>query len=162
MPTVYRWPSRVSQETLERLERLEGKLSRAVLRGQRRGDPPALPGEVERGKLREDLYFRLNVVRVVLPPLRERAEDVPLLVEHFLRRICARDGRECPGFTQGALDLLMAHGWPGNVRELLNEVERAVARAAPGSAVEVEHLSAGIRGIGRRSGRRRAAPCSSG
>ena len=113
-----------------------------------------LRAEVERGKLREDLYFRLNVVRVVLPPLRKRVEDIPLLAGHFLRRICARDDWKVPGFTEGALDLLLAYEWPGNVRELLNEVERAVARTAHGSPIEAEQLSPGIRRIGEGTERR--------
>jgi DNA-binding NtrC family response regulator/tetratricopeptide (TPR) repeat protein len=117
-----------------------------------------LAEHVEQGRLREDLFYRLNVVRVLLPPLRERVEDVPALAEHFLRNICERDGKQVAGFTQGALDLLCVHGWPGNVRELQNEVERCAARVGENGAIEVEHLSAGLRGIEERA--RRTVPAS--
>ena len=107
-----------------------------------------LADQVERGKLREDLYYRLNVVRVQLPPLRERREDIPLLVDHFLREICSREDKEVRGFTEGALDLLGAYPWPGNVRELLNEVERCVTRVGVGGVIDVEELSSSIRNRG--------------
>jgi len=77
-------------------------------------------------KFREDLYYRLNVIIVNLPPLRERKEDIPLLVDHFLRKYCPENDRELMRFTPEALKKLMDYGWPGNVRELENAVERAV------------------------------------
>jgi len=85
-----------------------------------------LAGEVKAGRFREDLFYRLDVVRVRLPPLRERREDVPLLASEFLRRAAAQAGRAVGGFTPAALAALERYGWPGNVRELLHAVERAV------------------------------------
>lgn len=81
---------------------------------------------VEEGRLREDLFFRLNVIAILLPPLRERREDIPALSRHFLDRYAIENGRSIGGFTDGALNLLMEYRWPGNVRELENAVERAV------------------------------------
>jgi len=85
-----------------------------------------LAEEVKRGAFREDLYYRLNVFALHLPSLRERREDIPLLVEHFLARMNARMGLSIAGVTAEASRLLTAYGWPGNVRELENTVERAV------------------------------------
>ncbi len=84
---------------------------------------------VEDGTFREDLYYRLNVVQVDLPPLRARRSDIPLLAEHFLRKYAAENEREMAGFSDGALRALMAYPWPGNVRELENAIERAVVLA---------------------------------
>jgi transcriptional regulator with GAF, ATPase, and Fis domain len=84
-----------------------------------------LRSEVEKGKFREDLYFRLNVVPIVAPPLRERREDVPLLVDHFLEKLAK--GTDRPQLSDNARAALMAHDWPGNVRELRNVLERALA-----------------------------------
>jgi DNA-binding NtrC family response regulator len=81
---------------------------------------------VKQGKFREDLFYRLNVVPIALPPLRERIEDLPLLCEHFLARIAARDGRPQRRFEPAALELLQKYHWPGNVRELENICERSV------------------------------------
>ena len=81
------------------------------------------------GRLREDLYYRLNVFELRLPPLTDRIDDIPLLVHHFLRRINDETGTACPGVGEEALGYLTAHGWPGNVRELQNIVERAVTLA---------------------------------
>jgi two-component system response regulator PilR (NtrC family)/two-component system response regulator HydG len=81
------------------------------------------------GAFREDLFYRLNVIEVVLPPLRDRAEDVLPLSEHFLQEAASRTGKRIVGFTQPALKILLAYPWPGNVRELENVVERAVALA---------------------------------
>ncbi len=79
-----------------------------------------------RGTFREDLYYRLSVIQIDVPPLRERADDVPLLAEHFFGRFRSQAGRRIQGFSADALAALMAHPWPGNVRELRNAVERAV------------------------------------
>ena len=91
-----------------------------------------LEDEVQRGRFREDLYFRINVVTIRLPPLRERPEDIPLLVDHFLSKYAQREGRPESGITEAAMELLRRHGWAGNVRELENVVERALALSKSG------------------------------
>jgi two-component system, NtrC family, response regulator AtoC len=88
-----------------------------------------LEAAVEAGRLREDLYFRINVVHVDLPPLRARGDDVLLLAQHFLQRHAAKENRRVQGIALAAAERLMAYGWPGNVRELENCIERAVALA---------------------------------
>ncbi len=88
-----------------------------------------LEAEVKAGRFREDLYFRINVVTIRLPPLRERREDIPSLVAHFLSKTARRERREAAAMSQEALRLLSGYGWPGNVRELENAIERAVAVA---------------------------------
>ncbi len=112
---------------------------------------------VEEGKFREDLYYRLNVINLALPSLRDRKEDIPLLVEHFFTKYCKENekyldeqGRSTLTFEPDAMQVLMDHGWPGNVRELENVVERAVVLAAQPSVpadVLPEHLleSRGLR-----------------
>jgi DNA-binding NtrC family response regulator len=85
-----------------------------------------LPAECAAGRFREDLYYRLNVVPIHMPPLRARKDDVPALIDHFLTMTCARDERRVKRLTSGAVTLLMQHDWPGNVRELKNVVERMV------------------------------------
>ena len=102
--------------------------------------------EVEAGRFREDLYYRLRVVEIALPPLRERREDIPLLAHHFLERASRRMGRRLEGFTNAAMDRLVAHAWPGNVRELENEIERIAALAGDERRVGVDMLSEAIRG----------------
>ncbi|MCS6949570.1 MAG: sigma-54 dependent transcriptional regulator [Armatimonadota bacterium] len=86
---------------------------------------------VEQRTFREDLYYRLHVIEIYLPPLRERREDIPLLVEHFLRRYNEENGRRLQAATPEALEALMRYHWPGNVRELENTIERAVVLADP-------------------------------
>jgi two-component system response regulator HydG len=81
---------------------------------------------VKEKRFREDLYYRLNVITIQLPPLRERQSDIPLLAHHFLRRYAAKNSKVIGGFTEEAMDLLQTYAWPGNVRELANVVERAV------------------------------------
>jgi two-component system response regulator HydG len=88
-----------------------------------------LEEEIHRGRFREDLYYRINVVTLQVPPLRERREDIPLLADFFLKHYAEKNHRLIKGFTPRAMDLLMRHGWPGNVRELENVVERAVIMA---------------------------------
>jgi two-component system response regulator PilR (NtrC family) len=78
------------------------------------------------GTLREDLFYRLNVIPIQLPPLRERREDIPLLVAHFIQKICRETGKDVRGVTPEALALLESHAWPGNIRELENVIERAI------------------------------------
>jgi DNA-binding NtrC family response regulator len=85
-----------------------------------------LEHEVEAGRFREDFFYRINVVGVRIPPLRERTDDIPALAGFFLRRHSVRLRRPIEGFTSGALELLKAHPWPGNARELENAIERAV------------------------------------
>lgn len=85
-----------------------------------------LAKEVEKGTFRRDLYYRINVVAVHMPALRERTSDVPLLAEHFLRRFAKENGKRIEGIDDAALDVLCRYGWPGNVRELENCLERAV------------------------------------
>ncbi|WP_027366846.1 sigma-54-dependent Fis family transcriptional regulator [Desulfocurvibacter africanus] len=82
--------------------------------------------EVEEGRFREDLFYRLNVVTLRVPSLRERKEDIPLLAQHFLERFAKKNRKTLKGFTPQAMDALLRHDWPGNVRELENAVERAV------------------------------------
>jgi len=93
---------------------------------------------VRAGKFREDLYYRLQVVPIHVPPLRERREDVPVLARHFLRDL-TRQG-EPPVLAPDALSVLSAHGWPGNVRELRNVIERAMAFSPTPSVLRAEHL----------------------
>jgi len=85
--------------------------------------------EVDIGRFRLDLYYRLNVITIHLPPLRERREDIPLLVAHFLRKFAEQNGKEVTGIQQQALQALQGYDWPGNVRELENIIERAVVLA---------------------------------
>ncbi|MBN1866801.1 sigma 54-interacting transcriptional regulator [Candidatus Sumerlaeota bacterium] len=94
---------------------------------------------VRRGDFREDLYYRVNVVRVELPPLRRRKEDIPLLAGQFVERFNRLQGKAIQGFSSEALSLLMAHDWPGNVRELENAVERAFVLCREG-AIGIAHL----------------------
>jgi len=80
---------------------------------------------VEKGTVRQDLFYRLNIISLVLPPLRERLEDIPLLTRHFLEKYSSEMNKKTPDLTPDALQILMAHGWPGNVRELEHAIERA-------------------------------------
>ncbi len=87
---------------------------------------------IEKGKFREDLYYRLNVFSIVVPPLKKRPEDIPLLACHFLRQICQTLDKRIQGFSTGAMETLISFDWPGNVRELKNVVERLVVMAETG------------------------------
>ncbi len=98
-----------------------------------------LAAEIKRGTFREDLFYRLNVVTVELPPLRERRGDIPVLASFFLRRYAAENGKKIETFADGALRTLLEYRWPGNVRELENIVERAVV-LCEGSRIENKHL----------------------
>jgi len=82
--------------------------------------------EMEAGRFREDLYYRLNVVTLTMPPLRERKEDIPLLAQHFLNLFAERNRKQIKGFSPQAMDWLIKYDWPGNVRELMNAIERGV------------------------------------
>jgi two-component system response regulator HydG len=95
-------------------------------------------------RFREDLFYRLNVITIQVPPLRDRHEDVPLLAQHFLRVYAAKNNRQLDGFTDEALGCLEAYSWPGNVRELENVVERAVVLAR-GLRVDATDLPDAVR-----------------
>jgi DNA-binding NtrC family response regulator len=95
--------------------------------------------EVEAQRFREDLYYRLNVISLHLPPLCERQDDIPLLAAHFLRKYAQQNNKEITGIQQQALQLLQTYPWPGNVRELENVIERAVVLAQD-SIITVEAL----------------------
>ncbi|MFY9398778.1 MAG: sigma-54 dependent transcriptional regulator [Desulfomonilia bacterium] len=110
-----------------------------------------LEEEVEQGRFREDLYYRLNVIPINLPPLRERREDIPLLVKHFLNKYGKDMNPSLTGFSKKAMNLLMQYRWPGNVRELENLVERVVV-LCEGTQVEPEDLPDKILAAGRTRG----------
>jgi two-component system response regulator PilR (NtrC family) len=106
---------------------------------------------VAEGRFREDLYYRINVIPIVLPPLRDRREDIPLLAEHFLAKYAEQMGKAITVISHGAMELLLGHDWPGNIRELENVVERAVALEAT-PAILAESLPGSIRGGEPRNG----------
>jgi DNA-binding NtrC family response regulator len=99
--------------------------------------------EVGKGNFREDLYYRINVVPVVLPPLRERKGDIPLLVEHILKKAC-EEGQETPGVSGEALSLLKTYSWPGNIRELQSAIRFSLVQAR-GRVIQPEHLPGELR-----------------
>lgn len=109
-----------------------------------------LETEVQAGRFREDLYWRLNVIHLDIPPLRERPFDIPLLVEHFLNKAAEVAGRPALNVTPEALATLTAYSWPGNARELENAVERAIA-LAEGAHLTPEDLPERIRNSGQSS-----------
>src|SRR5512134_1886520 len=98
-----------------------------------------LKEEIRRGRFREDLYFRLHVFTIVLPPLKERREDIPLLVHHFIEKFNAETGKHVQGVSPAALAVLQGYAWPGNIRELRNTVERAMI-LTDGEVIGEEHL----------------------
>jgi DNA-binding NtrC family response regulator len=100
-----------------------------------------LEQRVAEGKFREDLYYRLSVIRIHVPPLRERREEIPHLSTFFLREASERLGKPDIHLSSAALDVFAQYWWPGNVRQLKNEIQRAVALSAPGGTVEPSHLS---------------------
>ncbi|RZF30220.1 sigma-54-dependent Fis family transcriptional regulator [Paraburkholderia sp. UYCP14C] len=134
----------------------QGKLLRALQEGEieRIGDTQMrrvnvrviaatnldLKDEIRAGRFREDLYFRLNVFPIRVPSLRERREDLPVLLNHMLHKYRERHGRDVTGFTGRALDALLNYGWPGNIREMENLVERGVILAPDGGAIDIGHL----------------------
>ena len=101
------------------------------------------------GKFRDDLYYRLNVVTIQIPPLRERREDIPPLLDHFLRKFAEKNRRDVAGLTAAARDALLKYDYPGNVRELENIVERAVLLCR-GRVIDVEDLPVALRPGDRR------------
>jgi two-component system response regulator HydG len=102
-----------------------------------------LEEDVQAGRFREDLYYRLNVMHLAVPPLRERREDIPLLAQHFLQKYARRNRKAVKGFAPLAMDMFLKYDWPGNVRELENAVERAVI-LAPGEHVTEKQLPLAI------------------
>ena len=100
-----------------------------------------LEQRVAEGKFREDLYYRLSVIRIHVPPLRERREEIPHLSTFFLREALERLGKPDVHLSSEALDVFSQYWWPGNVRQLKNEIQRAVALSAPGGTIEPAHLS---------------------
>ena len=101
--------------------------------------------EVKKGRFREDLFYRIQVFPIVLPPLRERKEDIPLLAAHFLEQFAAKFNRPVARLTPGALEQLMLFDWPGNVRELENEIERALTLAGDDGEITEAYLSERIK-----------------
>ncbi|HTC94295.1 MAG TPA: sigma 54-interacting transcriptional regulator, partial [Terriglobales bacterium] len=99
-----------------------------------------LEDEIASGNFREDLFYRLNVIPFYVPPLRERLEDIPLLVKHFLKEFSLRYSRRTREITDDAVDVLMKYSWPGNVRELRNVIERIVIMNPRAAKVERKHL----------------------
>jgi len=95
---------------------------------------------VKEGRFRSDLFYRLNAYQIVIPPLRERKQDIPLLAKHFLAKHSAIHGKKLRGFTDKAKRALLSYSWPGNIRELQNAVERGVILAPSGTRIEVSHL----------------------
>ena len=118
------------------------------------------------GRFREDLYYRLDVVPIEIPPLRARREDIPALAEHFRREVNAREGRSVPGFALDVMQRLAHYDWPGNVRELENLVERAVVMAGTrmvvmqGPALPHAHPGAGSGARGARPADARGRPAA--
>lgn len=103
-----------------------------------------LTEEVRAGRFRQDLYFRLCVFPIVIPPLRDRRDDIPLLAAHFLKLFRERHRRDVAGFTRRAMDALLAYDFPGNIRELQNLVERGVIYAESGSLIDMQHMFTGF------------------
>lgn len=108
-----------------------------------------LAEEVKKGHFREDLFYRIQVFPIVLPPLRERIEDIPLLASHFLEKFAKKLNKPKGRLSPHALKVLMQYGWPGNVRELENEIERALTLAGDDREIKVEYLSERMRASGK-------------
>jgi two-component system nitrogen regulation response regulator NtrX len=116
-----------------------------------------LEDEIARGAFREDLFYRLNVVPLVIAPLRDRTEDIPIFVRHFLEEFCAAYGRKPRELSPGAADVMLHYPWPGNVRELRNVIERLVIMC-PDERIEPHHLPPELfRGHGLRNGSQAAS-----
>jgi DNA-binding NtrC family response regulator len=105
-----------------------------------------LESMASRGAFRKDLFFRLNVARIHLPPLRDRREDIPFLLRHYCRDYGGKSGASMPEFSEDSLRCLLAYGWPGNIRELKNLVESLFLKDLP-PTIEAEHLPRHLRGI---------------
>jgi len=100
-----------------------------------------LEAEMKAGHFRDDLYFRLSVFPIHVPPLRERVDDIPLLAEHFLQKACGQQQKDLDGFAPDIMDMLMSYPWPGNVRELEHEIYRAVALVEEDLRIQTYHFS---------------------
>jgi transcriptional regulator with PAS, ATPase and Fis domain len=100
-----------------------------------------LGGLMKSGEFREDLLYRVNVIPITLPPLRDRADDIPLLVSHFLRKICATGDKEIINVTPAAMEEMQGYGWPGNIRQLINSLEYGVITCR-GDTIDVSDLPA--------------------
>src|SRR5690606_41478822 len=126
----YSFPTRRSSDLRvleeEKLRRLGGKTEISVDVRVICATNRDLKKQIEAGLFREDLYFRLNVFSIELPPLCERREDIPLLAQHFVERFAAEAGKRIRGITPKAMDILQSYSWPGNIRELRNTIERGV------------------------------------
>ena len=101
-------------------------------------------------KLREDFYYRINIIPIVIPPLRERKDDIPLLANHFIGKVAEREGKHVKGITREALEMMISYHWPGNVRELENIIERTVTLADQ-EAISAELLPSHIQNAGKTS-----------
>ncbi|NPA24410.1 MAG: sigma-54-dependent Fis family transcriptional regulator, partial [Deltaproteobacteria bacterium] len=99
---------------------------------------------VDQGDFRQDLFYRLNVIRIDLPPLRERAEDIPLLLNHFLHEYCREYNRDIKGFSPEAIQALTSYNYPGNIRELRNIVERCVVLGSGSDYIPLSSLPAAM------------------
>ncbi|HYX92110.1 MAG TPA: sigma-54 dependent transcriptional regulator [Myxococcaceae bacterium] len=134
-----------------RLRRLGGKVEIEVDARVICATNRDLKSEIKQGRFREDLFFRLNVFQITLPPLRERRDDIPLLVQHFADKFSAESGKRVRGAHPDALEVLKAYDWPGNIRELRNAVERAVI-LCEGEFITREHLPPDMAGRGPERG----------
>jgi len=101
---------------------------------------------VEEGRFREDLFYRINVVRLALPPLRERKEDIPLLAEQFINRMNRLQGKDVTGLSRESTAAMMSYNWPGNIRELENAIEHAFVLCR-GGLIELHHLPETLQGM---------------
>jgi transcriptional regulator with GAF, ATPase, and Fis domain/Tfp pilus assembly protein PilF len=117
---------------------------------------------VQQGRFREDLYYRLNVIRLRVPPLRERRSEIPSIVNYYTNHYAAKFGRKDLQIAPPAIDLLMVSDWPGNVRQLCNEVQRLVARAEDGITIGPEHLSPELRRMAAPTAPALVTPIASG
>jgi putative PEP-CTERM system response regulator len=106
---------------------------------------------IKKGSFREDLYYRINVVPIIIPPLRERKEDIPILIDHFINKFNAENNRNVKGIDQEALEFLMQYEWPGNVRELENLIERVVALTS-NEYIQVNELPFSFQNISKSAG----------
>jgi len=136
-----------------RFERVGGEHTREVNTRIISATNKNLKKEVERNRFREDLFYRLNVIPIHLPPLRDRKTDIPLLIDHFLRDAAERYGRKPLAVSNPALSLLLDYRWPGNVRELQNAIQFAFVKCS-GNVIEIDHLPLELREAAEICGRR--------